>query len=154
MPQIPTKSHTPPRADPPPVQPLSASQERALDALVAGESITEAARQAHVDRSTVHRWLSRDDRFRAGVNAARRELRETAQRKLEALAGKALEVVANALDTNDAKTALRILDGLGMLTGERPTIGSEDPEALAGERAEQAAMANVMRDLRRSMAGQ
>jgi transposase-like protein len=54
---------------------LSGAQEKAIEALLAGKSVTEAAIAAGVDRTTVHRWL-KDVRFEVALGRARRELRE------------------------------------------------------------------------------
>jgi len=76
-------------------------------------------------------------------------MRESSQRRLDALANKALGVVETALDEGDARVALRILDGLGLLSGEKPSIGTDDPEQLAEQREAAEASKREMRELQR-----
>jgi len=110
---------------------LSPSQEKALAVLLTGKPVTDAAAAAGVDRTTVHRWLKEDFGFQAALNRARRELREAMTAKLMALAEKAAEAVERSIDEGDGKTALALLKGLGLLTGEPPKVGSDDPQDLA-----------------------
>ena len=44
---------------------LSPKKIRALEALLTASSVTDAAKMAGVDRTTLHRWLSDDSQFRA-----------------------------------------------------------------------------------------
>ena len=57
-----------------PIDGVSAKQARAIDQLVTGATVTEAAKAAGVGRSTLHRWLREDWNFQAAHNAARRDL--------------------------------------------------------------------------------
>lgn len=113
---------------------LSPVQERALDALLGGKTVTEAAREVEVDRSTVHRWRNHPI-FLAALNRRRAESREAADVTLDRIRAKALEGVERALDGDDPRTALAVLRGLGMLPGSRRLIGSDDPVRIAEEQA-------------------
>jgi hypothetical protein len=113
-----------------PIDALSPSQETVLTVLLTGKSVTDAATAAGVDRTTVHRWLKEDFGFQAAFNRARRELREALTAKLMALAEKATEAVEKSIAEGDGKTALALLKGLGLLPGELPTIGSDEPQDL------------------------
>lgn len=75
-----------------------------------------------------------DVHFEAERNKKARELRIASQARLTQLAEKSLEVVDNALDNGDAKTALAILKGIGYLPGAIAPIGSIDAEELETER--------------------
>lgn len=110
---------------------LTPSQERALTALLAGKTVTDAAATAEVDRTTVHRWLKEDFAFQAALNRSRRDLREALQARLLGLAEKAAECVERSLAAGDSKAALALLKGLGLLPGELAKIGSDDPADLA-----------------------
>ncbi len=110
---------------------LSDGQERALASLLAGKTVTTAAADAGIDRTTLHRWLKSDFAFQASLNRGRRELRDAMQARLLALAEKAGGVVETALNEGDRKTAMDILRGLGLLTGEPGQIGSDDALELA-----------------------
>ena len=112
---------------------LTPNQDKALAALLAGKSVTDAAAAAEVDRTTVHRWLKDDFGFRAAFNRERHRLREAMQSRLMTLAEKAMECVERSIADGDGKAALALLKGLGLLPGEPPNIGSEDPADLAAD---------------------
>jgi hypothetical protein len=120
---------------------LAPNQENALAALLAGKSVTDAAAVAEVDRTTLHRWLKEDFQFQAAWNRGRRDLRQAMEAQLMAMAEKAAKAVASAIDAGDGKTALALLKGLGLLSGDRVSIGSDDPKELA----ENAAQAKLFR---------
>lgn len=129
---------------------LSPVQEAALAALLGGKTITEAAAGVGIDRATLHRWLRDDFEFQARFNAGRRELRDAMQGRLYRLAERAADVVEASLERgDDPKTALVLLRGLGLLPGEPPKIGPDDPEALRVEYAN----ARMFRDLTSRLAG-
>lgn len=93
----------------------SPAQARVLAELLQGESITEAARKGSVDRSTVHRWLNEDSRFKASYNRQLAELRAESEMSLALVVGRALEVVASAVALGDTRVALAVLKGSGAL---------------------------------------
>ena len=55
----------------------------ALAALSRGSSVTDAASDAGVDRTTVHRWMRSNHEFRAGINRARLELATSVRRRVQ-----------------------------------------------------------------------
>ena len=111
-------SHTPPQ-NTPPDDGLSPAQQNALLALLAGQTVTAAAKAAGVDRTTVHRWLrhSKHRAFRAALEEGRRELRRAMSARLLALLPKAADCLDAALAEGDSKAALALLKGLGFLPG-------------------------------------
>lgn len=123
---------------------LTAAQENSLAALLAGKSITDAAQAANVDRTTVHRWLKDDHVFRAALNRRRRDLREQLQSRLMNLADKALDAVEKAISETDSKAALTLLRGLGLLSGNPPSIGSDDPLDLAADARQRELVRSLM----------
>jgi hypothetical protein len=50
-----------------------------------------------------------------------------------ALAPKAERTVAEAIEGGDVRTSLQVLRGIGALSGERVSVGSDDPEVLRQE---------------------
>ena len=102
---------------------LNPKQTRALQHLLAGATIQNAAQGAGVDRSTVHRWLREDWSFQAAYNRVRRELRHEVEARLSQLASVALETVADAVESGDVRAALAVLKGLGALSGAAPALG-------------------------------
>ena len=112
---------------------LSSKQERVLEMLLSGSTVSDAARVSEVDRATVHRWLRSHPRFRARVNGGRDALRRAAEARLEVLAEQALDVVGRALDRADTQAAIAVLRGVGLLSGKAQPIGSSDPYLIKAE---------------------
>ena len=110
---------------------LEPRQVLAVERLLAGDPVTTAAAAAGVDRSSVHRWLREDAVFRAAYNAARQDLFREVSSRLLGLASDALAAVEAAVRGGDARVAVAVLKGLGLLPGTAPTIGPEDPAEVA-----------------------
>ena len=108
---------------------LSRSQETAMQALLSGEQITAAAKTAKVNRSTLHRWL-KEPEFLAALNTCRSELREAQHDRLASLASSAIEVIEQALEEGDARTALAVLRGVGLLDGQTPHTGPTNADRI------------------------
>lgn len=108
---------------------LTVQQHSVLALLASGQSVAAAAETAGICRGTVYRWLNGDPNFKAAYNAWRRETLELASARLAKLSDEAVGVVAHALQSRDARTAVTVLRGLGLLPGRRPP-GSADPKAL------------------------
>lgn len=96
---------------------LSATQEKVLMALLAGKTVSAAAQEANVDRSTVYRWLRHPDHrgFSTALQRGRRELRQAMSARLLALLPKAIDGLEAALTAGDSKSAVALLKGLGFL---------------------------------------
>lgn len=113
---------------------ITPQQQKALSALLAGESVTSAAKTARVNRTTVHRWLGGDQNFQAAWNRGRAELHDATQARLSHLATQAVSVLEDALGRDDIRTAIALLRGVGHLSGQRVEIGSDDPERIRRDR--------------------
>ncbi len=129
---------------------LTPQQTKVLELLLVGSTITKAAAQAGVDRTTVHRWLRGDSGFQAASNAARRNLQREIEGRLLQIARSAAETVAAAVDYGDVRASLAVLRGIGLLVGAPLQIDGEDPaelaeeaEIAARERASERAMRSV-----------
>lgn len=109
---------------------LDPKQLKVRDALLMGRSITQAASDAGVHRSTVHRMLD-DAEFVASLNTRRSELRSAGDSRLEHLQSKALDALEAALDDGNARIALAVLKGMGLLDGEKTYIGPITAEGVA-----------------------
>ncbi len=107
------------------------AQERVIAELLRGQTITQASAAGEVARETVHRWMREDFTFQAAYNAGRRELRDAMQARLVRMAQRATEVVEKAIEDGDAKAAMDVLKGMGLLTGKPESIGSGNPDELA-----------------------
>ena len=112
---------------------VSPTQMRVLSALATGTTISAAAEAASVDRTTVHRWLREDACFQAAWNRLRLEMRREVAARLDHLAEAALNTVQGAMEAGDARIALAVLKGVGVLGGRRPAIGPDDPEVVEEE---------------------
>ena len=95
--------------------------------------MTSSAAEAGVDRTTVHRWLRDDHAFRAAWNRIRRDREREVLARIEHLANAALDAVERAVTDGDVRVSLIVLRGMGLLRGERPSIGSEDAAGLASD---------------------
>ena len=114
----------------PPDQPLRPDQLVVLERLIAGESITKAAKTAGCSRETVHRWLKNDFVFLATLNRMKHELQDAVDTQLLAISERATETVAKAVASGDVKVSLQVLRGTGSLPGDRPRVGSVDASDL------------------------
>jgi transposase-like protein len=114
---------------------ISPAQERVIEGLVGGVSITSAAKAGKVSRQTVHRWLRDDFQFQAELNASRADLRVETENRMFALAAEAIASVETAVQQGDASVALAILKGLGLLPGKQRGPDSESASALRSQAA-------------------
>ena len=105
-------------------------QYKVIEALIAGSTMTVAAKAGRVHRSTVHRWLRDDFEFQAALNQLRRVVRHSVDARLTLLGEKAVDVLSNAMDKGDVKAAVAVLKGIDALhTGQR-LPPSENPNTL------------------------
>jgi transposase len=116
---------------------LSAEQLSAIAALRARLSVTDAAKQIGVDRSTIYRWLHGDEVFVSELNQAKQEQLDAVRAELSLLACEATRTLREILLSADApgpvklKTAIAVLHALGALVPEK--IGSTDPQQIRSE---------------------
>ena len=111
---------------------LSDNQRNVMIYIAAGNSIAKAARSGRVGRRTVYRWLKEDANFCAVYNAWRRELAQSAQTRLLAMADDALDTIHGAILTGHVNASLTVAKSMGLLT--KPRIGPDDPERIARKR--------------------
>ena len=101
-----------------------------MENLLRGSSISDAAREASVHRSTIHRW-QHDPVFHAALNQRRTDLRTASDSRLEHLLTASLEVVEAALGDGNVQVAMSLLRGLGYLSGKPATIGPTSADRVA-----------------------
>ena len=75
-----------------------ATRERAVLALLSEKTITDAAKKAGVDESTLRRWLSQDEAFQAEYAAARNAAYQAGIHRAQALTGRAMDTLEELLD--------------------------------------------------------
>ena len=114
---------------------LTPSQLRALEILLSGGSVSDAAETASVNRSTVHRWLRSDEEFIVSYNMNRRAMADALSARVLTIATVALDQLHEAILTGDTAVALRVVEGIGILGGSLAVTG---PETLDEIRAQQA----------------
>ena len=116
---------------------LSASQEKALAALLGGATVTAAADAGGVTRQMVSGWVNRDAVFLAELRNRACELRTAAMARLEAAVPAALDALAGLLDHADWRARIAAADRiLKTLAGPRPSIEPHvaTPEAIQRSR--------------------
>jgi AcrR family transcriptional regulator len=107
---------------------LGVEQQTALELLLTGKSIAETARSAGVSRVAIYRWLKHDAAFQAAYNQWHDQLQESCRSRLQALTDKATDALEKALEAGDARAALQLLKGMGMIKERMP--GPTDPEEV------------------------
>jgi hypothetical protein len=86
---------------------LTPKQAQVISALASGSTVTDAAKLAEVDRTTVHLWLKTDARFVAELNRERQEHRDALRARVRELVPDALNGLADLLKP-DANPAVRL----------------------------------------------
>jgi DNA-directed RNA polymerase specialized sigma24 family protein len=104
---------------------LPLAQQTALELLVTGKSIAETARSAGVSRTTIYQWMRKDPVFRAAYNEWHDQLRESSRSRLLMLTEKATDAVEKAVEGGNARMAMQLLKGMGMVRDLPP--GPTDP---------------------------
>lgn len=93
-----------------PIAGLKPTQLTALQALLAGKSVTDAAQAAGVDRSRVSYWKNHDPEFTAAFNTAKRDQYERGCRRLQGLLDGAIDNIERAiLEEGDVSASFRLL---------------------------------------------
>jgi hypothetical protein len=116
---------------------LGPEQTAVIMALMAGATVTDATRQANVDRTTFYLWLKSDSGFQAELNRAKREQMDAMRAQLQSLADTAVSAVREMLNGPDVpagvrlKAALAVLQSVGTLEPE--PIGKVDPQKIEAE---------------------
>ena len=105
-----------------------------IAALMRGASVTDATRQANVDRTTFYLWIKSDAVFQAELNRAKQEQAEAMRAQLRGLADAAVSTVREMLTGADIpagvrlKAALTVLQAMGTL--EPQEGATTDPEDI------------------------
>lgn len=111
---------------------MTVTQERALDALIAGMTDGEAAAAAGVSRGRVNLWRNHDPTFIAQFHARRSVLRAASLDRMRSLLPRALDAVEHALtaDPPDVRLALRVIELTGITPDELSSTGPVTPEGV------------------------
>jgi len=110
---------------------LSKEQVIVLRAIANGRSISAAAREAGVNRSTVHRW-HHEPQFQHWLRAWQSQTKESGRNIMLTLIERSARIVERALDKDDLRTALTLLTKLGVLADkELPALSTVEGPALS-----------------------
>jgi hypothetical protein len=110
---------------------LNTAEAKAMRVLMKGSSVTYAAMVAGVARSTLYDWLEPGRPLAAALDKWKRDLANTARTRLLTFCDLATHNVRDALRNGDTRTALRVLEKLGIL--DTPPVGPSDSDMRAEE---------------------
>ena len=99
---------------------LSPTQAQIVVALAQGKSISAAARESGIHRTTVHNWMRNEPQFKSAVHRAKREYIELLNDQLRELASRALETIYKLIDDPGTPSSVRLKASLAVL--ERPQL--------------------------------
>ena len=97
---------------------LSPVQAQVIASLAQGRTITDAARDADLHRTTIHHWFRTEPAFKTAFEAAQREYVETLHDGMRDLAARAVETLRSLLDDPKTPPAVRLRTALAIL--QRP----------------------------------
>jgi hypothetical protein len=98
-----------------PVAKLTASQERAIAALLNECSVKAAAGAAGINRGTLHRWMTDDAVFIAAYNRDRQDRTEAMRHELRLMADEAMKVVRTVMTGAETAMPLRLRAALAII---------------------------------------
>ncbi len=101
-----------------PATPLSPLQLRVATALARGLSVTSAAAESGVHRTTVHHWIRTSPEFDAAIRSARAEASARCRAELHALTALALQTLRSILESPATPPAVRLRAALAALRGD------------------------------------
>ena len=117
---------------------LSPKQVQVIASLASGATVTDAAKEADIDRTTVYLWKKTDDLFAAELNRSRREYADAVNGQLRGLAAEAVKTVREILTGADVSPAVRLKAALSVLQAAGALafgIGPTDPILIEHQRA-------------------
>ena len=126
----PTTLQKPTNSTPDSIFVVSPSQAKAVALLAKGYSITHAAAEVGVHRTTIHDWLKNVAPFQAALKQAKKEFTDELRDELRDLSDTALDTLRVLLAAEDTPPSVRLKAALAVL--ERP--GFPDPGRHLPER--------------------
>ena len=97
---------------------LSPVQAQVVAVLARGDTVTAAAREAGVHRTTIHHWFRNESQFQTAVQCAKSEYCATLKDQMSDLAARALETLRHLLEEPNTPPAVRLKAALAVL--QRP----------------------------------
>jgi transposase-like protein len=122
---------------------LLPAQAKVVLALAQGATISKAAHNAGVHRSTVHDWLKNNPQFAAALRQARREYVATLRDELKELSALALSTLRSLLEDTASPSSVRLRCALALLQRPQyPAVTWSLPESVNSARED-----SIQRDL-------
>src|ERR1700682_6291328 len=117
---------------------LSPAQAQVIAALAQGRTITDAARDAGLHRTTIHTWFRDQPAFKTAFDEAQREYVAALQDGMRDLAARAVETLRSLLDDSKTPPAVRLRTALAILQRPHfPQPGWHLPERIETPREQQ-----------------
>jgi transposase-like protein len=85
----------------------AAARERAIEALLSGKTISDAATRCGVNARTLRRWMTDDEAFKQDLGTARRAMFQAGMNRVQALTVEAVDTLA-ALMGKSAPPSVRL----------------------------------------------
>jgi hypothetical protein len=117
---------------------LATRKAEVITALVRGATVTDATKQANVDRTTFYLWRKSDATFQAELNRAKQEQMDGIRAQLREMADTAVSTIREMMigdyvpPSVRLKASLAVLQSIGTLTPEQ--IGATDPDVIRERR--------------------
>src|SRR5579862_4176446 len=106
-------------------------QAQVVAALAQGQTITAAALEAKIHRTTIHHWMRTEPDFQAAVETAQREYAAELRDEMRALSARALATLRSLLDDPSAPPSVRLRAALAVLQRPKfPDHGWNLPEPI------------------------
>jgi AcrR family transcriptional regulator len=105
---------------------LAPKQQKAIGLILAGCSLADVAKRVEVSRGTIHHWTRRSGKFIAALENWRSDMERTTRARLLGLSALGFKAIHRALEAGDAKLALQLFKGLGVIAKEK--TGADEPE--------------------------
>ena len=103
---------------------LSSAQEQVVTALAQGRTVSAAAREAGVHRTTIHNWMRGEPAFKAAVRSAQSDYVACLRDELIDLSAAALQALHRLLEDPETPAFVRLRAALSVL--ERPHFPQAD----------------------------
>ena len=107
---------------------LSPAQLQVAAALAQGHTVTSAARDARVHRTTIYHWLQHEPVFAAAVRTGKREYVDTLNDDLRELSARAFQTLRRLLDDPATPPAVQLKTALAVL--RQPIESLDEPDGL------------------------
>ena len=111
---------------------LKPEQVKAMQQLISGLSITDAAVASGVPRRSLFRWCKEDETFVAALNLWKHATLESGRTQALTLLSPAIKTVGHAIQNGHVSASLQVMRGLGVFSPQKQ--GETDPALLKRKR--------------------